>query len=132
MNKILIADDESYIRELLLVTLEDAGYKILTAKDGEEALKITREEKPDLILLDIIMQKMSGYDVCKKIKTSPETKSVKVIMLTALSGKADREKGLMEGADDYITKPFSPSALIGKLQEVLSEVKGSSPPLTDN
>ena len=66
MNKILIADDESYIRELLLITLEDAGYEILTAKDGEEALKITREEKPDLILLDIIMQKMSGYDVCKK------------------------------------------------------------------
>ena len=100
MNKILIADDETYIRELLLTTLSDTGYKILTAKDGEEALKIAREEKPDLILLDIMMPKMNGYDVCKKIKTSPETKSIKVIMLTALSGKADKEKGLMAGADD--------------------------------
>ena len=77
MNKILIADDETHIRELLLTTLSDTGYKILTAKDGEEALKIAREEKPDLILLDIIMPKMNGYDVCEKIKSSPETKSIK-------------------------------------------------------
>ncbi len=117
MNKILIADDETNIRELLLITLEDAGYKILTAQDGEEALKIAREEKPDLILLDIVMSKMNGYDVCKKIKTSPETKSIKVIMLTSLSGKTDREKGLMAGADDYFSKPFSPSALMDKLKE---------------
>ena len=126
MNKILIADDERHIRELLLTTLSDTGYEILTAKDGEEALNIAREEKPDLVLLDIIMPKMNGYSVCEKLKSDTGTKAITVVMLSALSGKTDREKGLMGGADDYIIKPFSPSALMDKLQEVFSNRKHNS------
>lgn len=118
MNKILIADDEAFIRDLIVTTLSDTDYDILTAKNGEEVLKIACEEKPDLILLDIMMPQMNGYDVCKKIKSSPETKSIKVIMLTALGGDTDRKKGFMVGADDYFSKPFSPSALMDKIKEI--------------
>lgn len=118
MKKILIADDEAFIRELLITTLSDADYEILTAKNGEEVLKIAHEEKPDLILLDILMPEMNGYEVCKKIKTNPETESIKVIMLTALGGETDRKKGFMVGADDYFSKPFSPSTLLYKLKDI--------------
>lgn len=118
MIKILIADDEPYIRELLLTTLSETDYEFLTAKDGEEVLKIAREEKPDLILLDIMMPQMNGYDVCEKIKSSPETKSIKVIMLTALGENTDKKKGFMVGADDYFSKPFSPSALVDKIKDI--------------
>ncbi len=121
MKKILIADDEAYIRELLLTTLEVGDYNILTAKDGEEAFKKACDEKPDLILLDIGMPILDGFEVCKRLKSNPETESITVFMLTAMGQEAEKEKGFEMGANDYFIKPFSPMALLDKIGETLGE-----------
>ena len=121
MKKILIADDEAYIRELLLTTLEVGDYTILTAKDGQEALKKACDEKPNLILLDIGMPILDGFEVCKRLKSDPETKSITIVMLTALGQESEKAKGFEMGADDYFVKPFSPMALLDKIKEVFGE-----------
>jgi DNA-binding response OmpR family regulator len=121
MKKILIADDEAYIRELLITTLEVGNYNILTAKDGQEAVKSACDEKPDLMILDIGMPKLDGFEVCKQLKSDPETESIIIIMLTALGQEAEKAKGFEMGADDYFVKPFSPMALLDKIKEVFGE-----------
>ncbi len=121
MKKILIADDEAYIRELLLTTLEVANYNILTAKDGQEAFENACDEKPDLMLLDVGMPKIDGFEVCKRLKSNPETESITIIMLTALGQESEKAKGFEMGADDYFVKPFSPMALLDKIKEVFGE-----------
>ena len=119
MKKILIVDDEERVRMLIETTLDIGDFQIFQAKDGEEALKIAQEEKPALILLDIMMPGMDGFEVCKWLKNNSETKSSYIIMLTAKGQKQDIEKGYTVGADDYFVKPFSPMELLNKVEQVL-------------
>ena len=120
MKKILIVDDRLEVRELVEVTLRVKDYQILQASSGEVALEMVKAEKPDLILMDIMMPGgMDGLEATRTIKNNPETKDCTVIMLTAKGQQTDREKGLEAGADDYFVKPFSPLDLIKKVEEVL-------------
>jgi CheY-like chemotaxis protein len=120
MMKILIVDDDAAIRELVDTTLRSDGYHILEAGSGQEAIEITRAEKPDVIIMDIVMPgPMDGFEATRIIKNDPETKGCTVIMLTGKGQEADRKKSLAAGADDYFAKPFSPLALIRKVDEVL-------------
>lgn len=117
--KILLADDEAPLRMLVSATLESSRYQLLEAANGKEALEMARREKPHLVLLDVAMPEMNGFEVCRQLKASPETSSITVIMLTAMGQQADRLMGQKVGADDYIVKPFSPSALLSKVDQVL-------------
>jgi DNA-binding response OmpR family regulator len=120
MKKILIVDDEEKVRKLVEVTLSAGGLEILHAHSGEEAFKIAREAKPDVILLDIMMPgDLDGFDVCRLLKKDPDTKDMYIIMLTAKGQKTDKEKGLALGADDYFVKPFSPMELMDKIDKIL-------------
>lgn len=123
MRKLLIADDESGIRSLVRMTLEDDSYEIVEAADGQQALNLAREHRPDVVLLDVMMPKMTGFEVCRAIKDDPKTKDMAVVMLTAKAQEVDEAQGMSVGADDYFTKPFSPVALMRKLDE-LFEAKG--------
>lgn len=118
-KKILIADDNENIREALTYLLEDEGYKIWLARDGADALKQTREHRPDILFLDIMMPVMNGYDVCRAIKTDPELKNIYVIMLTAKGQVAEQERGKDAGANEYIVKPFSPMEILSKVKTIL-------------
>lgn len=119
-KKILIVDDDPNLRLLVSATLEgDPRYRLLEAGTGETALEIARKEKPDLILLDIAMPGIDGFNVCRTLKADPETRHITVVMLTALGQEADRKRGMDAGADSYFTKPFSPTALLEKVEEVL-------------
>jgi len=120
MKKILIADDHPELVELLRVTLERKDYEIVYASDGKETLKKARVEKPDLVLLDIVMPKMDGFEVCRQLRKDPQTKEIPIVMLTAKGQKVDKERGREVGANEYITKPFSPSALLVKIKEILA------------
>ena len=119
-KKVMIADDEEELLALMLATLEGGeGFKVLLARDGAEALEMARREKPDLLFLDIMMPKLNGYEVCRELKKDPATASITIIMLTALAQDSERAKAMEAGADDYFTKPFSPTALLNKVEEVL-------------
>lgn len=117
--QILIVEDEPDINELLCISLEKNNYIISKCFDGETGLKIARDSKPDLILLDLMLPGISGIDFCKLIKSEIETSDIKIIILTALSQEKDIVKGLESGADDYITKPFSVKVLNARIQSVL-------------
>ena len=120
MKKILIVDDLAEVRDLVEVTLRVEYYKILQAKSGEEGIKIAKAEKPDLIIMDVMMPGgMDGLEATRIIKNDPETKDCTVIMLTAKGQEADKQKGLEAGASDYFSKPFSPLELINKVEEIL-------------
>lgn len=122
MAKILIVDDEPHIRMLLeqtLEELEDEGVDFLTAENGEEALQIIKEEKPDLVFLDVMMPKMNGYEVCDTIKNQLKTGNVFIIMLTAKGQEFDKQKGAEVGADIFMTKPFNPDEILEKARAVL-------------
>lgn len=120
MKKILIADDRPEVGELVRVTLEGEDYEIFCTSDGKEALKKIRKMKPDLVLLDVMMPEMDGLEVCRKLKKDPQTKEIPIIMLTAKGQEVDKEKGRGVGVSDYITKPFSPSHLLNKIEEILT------------
>lgn len=119
MKKILIAEDEVNIRNLLSYLLTNEGYNVILASDGEEALKKTFFEKPDLLLLDIMMPKRNGYEVACILRDQPEFKSLPIIMLTARGGELDQKMGYATGADEYIAKPFEPSELISTIKKYL-------------
>ncbi len=119
MKKILVVDDKREVVELVTATLEGEGYQIISAFDGREALEKIGKEKPDLVLLDIIMPKMDGFEVLAKAKKDPQTKDIPIVMLTAKGQQSDEDKGRRLGAEDYIIKPFSPSHLLHKIEEVL-------------
>ena len=120
MKKVMVADDEELILELVATTLRrDQQYQILLARDGDEALEIAQREKPDLIFLDIRMPKRDGYGVCRALKSDPATAHIKIVMLTALASESDRQKARELGADAYFAKPFSPTALLKKVDEIL-------------
>jgi DNA-binding response OmpR family regulator len=121
-KKILIVDDEPHIRALLEQTLEDLedhGIELLTASNGQEAWEIAQAERPDLIILDVMMPRMSGYQVCELIKSEPALNDVYIIMLTAKGQAIDRQKGEQVGADEYVTKPFDPDYLIERAETLL-------------
>ena len=121
-QKILIVDDEAHIRMLIeqtLEELEDEGVEFLSAENGEAALEIIQEEKPNLVFLDVMMPKMNGMEVCRRVKKELGMSDVFIILLTAKGQELDRQKGLDVGADVYMTKPFDPEVLLTKAREVL-------------
>ena len=120
-SKLLIADDEAGIRSLVRMTLADAAYDIVEASDGDEALALAREHKPRLALLDVEMPGLDGLEVCRRLKSAPETKDIIVVLLTARAQQADIEEGNLSGADDYFTKPFSPVALMRMVDEIFGQ-----------
>lgn len=119
MKKILIADDEAHIRELVATTLGIEQYEIYEAKNGKEALDKAREIVPDLMLLDVGMPIMDGIEVCRQLKAEPATDGIHIIMLTAYGQSDDKAQGTLAGADDYFIKPFSPTALLDKIHDIL-------------
>ena len=121
-QKILIVDDEPHIRMLIgqtLEELEDEGVNFFTAENGEQALEIIHEEKPQLVFLDVMMPKMNGMEVCRRVKKELALNDVYVILLTAKGQELDRQKGQEVGADLYMTKPFDPEVLLSKARDVL-------------
>jgi len=118
--RILVAEDEPYIRKALDFRLKNLGHEIIAAVDGGEALEIATKEKPDLVLLDIMMPVMDGFQVLRKLKSQEKTKNIPVIMLTAKSQEKDIVTGLEDGAADYITKPFSFAELIARVNRTLA------------
>jgi two-component system, OmpR family, alkaline phosphatase synthesis response regulator PhoP len=124
-GKILICDDEPHIRRLIeqsLEELEDEGVELLTAADGEEAIGRIREEEPDLIILDVMMPRMNGFEVCEKVKSDKRLSSAYVMLLTAKGQEYDRHRGEEVGADRYMTKPFDPDDLLAVAREVLANM----------
>ena len=119
-KKIFIADDESGFVATLKSRLEFEGFEITTAPDGKAALEQIPVEKPDLVLLDIMMPSVNGYQVCRELKENPDTASIPILMLTAKSQESDKFWGMEAGADDYMTKPFDMDELIAKIEELLS------------
>ena len=124
-EKILVVDDEQSIVELIKFNLEKEDWQVVTAYDGDEALDVFRREKPDLVLLDIMLPIKDGWQVCKELR---ETSSVPIIMLTAKGDEPDKIKGLEIGADDYITKPFSPKELVARVKAALRRAAQAAPP----
>ena len=119
-EKILVVDDDANIRQILETRLTISGYIVLLANDGGEALKLFRKESPDLIILDIMLPKIGGYEICKRVR---KESSVPIIMLTALGDISDRVMGLEFGADDYVVKPFSPKELEARIRSVFRRIK---------
>ena len=121
-QKILIVDDEAHIRMLIeqtLEDLEDEGVEFLSAENGEIALEIIQKENPQLVFLDVMMPKMNGMEVCRRVKKELGMANVFIVLLTAKGQETDRQKGLDVGADVYMTKPFDPEVLLNKAREVL-------------
>ena len=121
-QKILIVDDEAHIRMLIeqtLEELEDVGVEFLTAENGETALEIIQDEKPMLVFLDVMMPKMNGMEVCRRVKKELGLEDVFIVLLTAKGQELDRQRGQEVGADVYMTKPFDPEVLLKKAKEVL-------------
>jgi len=130
--KILVVDDELHIRNILKFQLEKNGYLVILAENGEEALQMVRRESPDLVILDLMMPKMDGFEVCKRIRENYQTTQIPIIMLTAKSDLPDRLKGLKDGANDYLIKPYSNEELLLRVQNVLewSQRQKEANPLT--
>ncbi len=120
-NKILVVDDEPNIVLSLEFLMKQAGFQVRTAADGEAALAAIAAEQPDLVLLDVMMPRKNGYEVCQAIRANPNWKNVRIVMLTAKGREVEREKGLALGADDYITKPFSTQEVVERVRELLAE-----------
>lgn len=121
-RKILIVDDEAHLRMLIQQTLEeleDEGVELLTAANGEEALKAIQDEAPALVFLDVMMPKLSGFDVCRRVKQALGLKDVFIVLLTAKGQEFDKQQGMEAGADLYMTKPFDPDALLERARTVL-------------
>jgi two-component system phosphate regulon response regulator PhoB len=116
---VLLVEDEAALVTLLRYNLEREGFRLVDARDGEEALVLAKEERPDLVLLDWMLPLMSGLEVCRQLRRAPETRDVPIIILTARGEEADKVRGLDSGADDYITKPFSPAELVARMRAVL-------------
>lgn len=119
MPKILVVDDEVHIQKIIDYKLRTAGYTVIAAADGLEGIEKAREERPDLILLDVMMPRMDGFQALEALKRDPSTKAIPVFMLTVKGKEMDRVRGLKMGVAAYITKPFSPNALLARIEETL-------------
>ena len=126
MKKILVVDDEKDLLDLVKRVLSREGFEVITALDGKEGLAKVYSEAPDLMILDINMPVMDGWEVCQKIRGDPLYKHLPIIMLTVRRTKADQVKGLDIGGDEYITKPFYPTELIARVKTVLQRASGKS------
>lgn len=120
---ILVVDDEAALLTLVRYNLEKDGFEVGEAVDGEEAMMMIRERRPDLVLLDWMMPRLSGIEVCRRIRRTAETQNLPIIMLTARGEESDRVRGLDCGADDYVVKPFSPSELVARVRAVLRRLR---------
>jgi DNA-binding response OmpR family regulator len=121
MAKVVIAEDEPDIRDLIRFTLQFAGYEVFAGNNGEEGYELTKREKPDIVLMDVRMPKMTGYEACRKIKADPELKDIPVIFLSAKGQEAEIQSGLDAGADEYLLKPFAPDQLTERIREILAK-----------
>jgi len=122
-GKILVVDDEVNITQILEFSIGAEGYEVIAAQNGEEAIDKARREQPDLIILDIMMPIIDGYEACRILKANPLTKNIPVVLLTAKGREIDKRLGYEVGATDYIIKPFSPNKLIDRIHELLSCAK---------
>ncbi|MCX5687872.1 MAG: response regulator [Candidatus Omnitrophica bacterium] len=120
-KRILIVDDEEDILNVLRFRLEANNYEVLSASDGQEGLNKARSEKPNLIILDLMLPKLDGYKVCRMLKFDESYKAIPIIIFTARAQKNDEELGMEMGADAYIAKPFEPAILLGKIKELLEK-----------
>ena len=118
-QKILVVEDEPDISKLVSYNLTQERFKVLTAEDGEQALKVIQREKPNLVVLDLMLPGLSGIEVCKILRDRPETAKLPILMLTAKAGETDRVVGLELGADDYLAKPFSPREMVARVRAIL-------------
>jgi DNA-binding response OmpR family regulator len=119
LKKLLIVDDEDGVRSLVRMTLDSDAYQILEAEEGRQALEIARAHHPDLILLDVMLPDLSGFDICRDLKSDPLMASTTIVMLTARAQQSDVGEAEAAGADGYFTKPFSPVALMRKVESIL-------------
>lgn len=124
-SKVLVADDEAALRQILKTRLSLSGYDVVTAADGKQSLDIFSQEKPDLVVLDVMMPEPNGYEVCQELRKESD---IPIIMLTALGDVADRITGLQLGADDYLVKPFSPKELEARIRSILRRVQQRNTP----
>src|SRR5438067_10832165 len=127
-QKILIVEDEPDIRKLVNYNLVQERFKVLEAEDGEQGLKIVQRDKPDLVILDLMLPGLSGMELCKILRERSETERLPVLMLTAKAGEADRIVGLEMGADDYLAKPFSPRELVARVRAILRRAESPQQP----
>lgn len=125
-QKILVVEDEPDIRKLVHYNLAQERFKVLEAEDGEKAFKLVQREKPHLIVLDLMLPGLSGLELCRNLRGRPETSQIPILMLTAKAGEADRIVGLEMGADDYLTKPFSPRELVARVKAILRRTEMQS------
>ena len=121
MAKIVIAEDERDIRDLVAFTLRFAGHEVSAASNGEEAVELAKKEKPDLILLDVRMPRMTGYDACREIKKQPALVDTPVVFLSAKGQEEEVETGMAVGAEEYLLKPFAPDQLSLRISEILAK-----------
>ena len=119
-NQVLVVDDEPFILRSLTYVLQKKGFDVLQAWNGEEGLETIRRERPRLVFLDVMMPKMSGFDVCRAVRSEPWGDQIWIVMLTAKGQESDRERGLAAGVDEYMTKPFSPSRIVEKAHQYLT------------
>ncbi|MBM3317800.1 MAG: response regulator [Candidatus Eisenbacteria bacterium] len=131
-ERILVVEDEEMLRTMLTMQLQREGYRVRTAVDGEDALDKIREERPDLVLLDVVMPKLDGYETCRRIKGDMATANIPVIMLTSRADHEDKIRGLRGGANDYVTKPYEPGELLARVRNILqwSMLQREANPLT--
>lgn len=118
-KKILVVEDEEDMRDLIKVRLEVEGYEVLEAGDGEEALRIVKKEKPDLIVLDLMIPKITGFEVCRMVKFDDESKKIPIIILSAMAQQRDREKAMEYGAEEYFIKPFDLGLMVVKMKQMM-------------
>jgi CheY-like chemotaxis protein len=121
MAKILIAEDERDIRDLVAFTLRFAGYEVVTAANGEEAVRLAPKENPDLILMDVRMPRMTGYDACRVLKSNPDLKDIPVVFLSAKGQESEIQTGMEAGAEEYLLKPFAPDQLTERVKSILAK-----------
>jgi len=122
MAKILIAEDERDIRELITFTLRFAGYEVVAASNGEQAVELARAEQPDLIMMDVRMPRMTGYEACEVMKQDDQLKDIPIVFLSAKGQDQEVQTGIQAGAVDYIVKPFSPDQLTERVKELLVKI----------
>ena len=120
MARVLVADDDPDVRDVVVFKLEQVGHDVLVAEDGGTALALARRELPELAVLDVMMPRITGLDVCHELRADPATAGISVILLTARAQEGDVESGFAWGADDYLTKPFSPRELASRIRAVLA------------
>ncbi|PZU46734.1 MAG: phosphate regulon transcriptional regulatory protein PhoB [Sphingomonas sp.] len=121
--KILLVEDDVNLVELIRYNLDKEGFDVVSTPDGEEALVLAEEERPDVVVLDWMIANLSGIEVCRRLRRAPETTSLPIIMLTARAEESDRVRGLETGADDYVTKPFSPRELVARVRALLRRLR---------